>query len=200
MWAVILVIGLTILLVLALNSREKFSNVNPDIKRCPRASMESRRLWREHVYLTRIFLVKYLDDLPDVNDSLVVLLRNQEDIGEFINLFAPGTQDITTALLKEHISGAGEILKNAKEGKDLGPSVAKWYDNASVISKTLAPVLNLDQTQLDKMMRDHLQTTLDEAQAHISGNVEGEERAYCEVIKHILVIADYLVSRVPCKC
>lgn len=189
---------LVVVVLWILTSRsERFGSVEP---KCPKAQKESRRLWYEHVRLTRIYLVKYLDDLPDLEDATNVLMRNQEDIGSFIDSFVPGTGEAVTNLLKEHILGAVEILKDTKEGRNIEQAVAEWYVNADAISKALAPILGLPEDKIKEMMHYHLKTTLDEATYHLTGDYESEEKAYCAVVKHIIEMADYLVSNVPCSC
>jgi hypothetical protein len=201
MW---LILGLLLFVIIALacyHRQEKFGSVSEDMKAmCPKTLAESQRLWYDHVHLTRIYIVKYLDDLPDLKDATVELMRNQEDLGVFIDRLAPGTQELATKLLKEHIAGAVDILTDAKEGKDMAPAISRWYENADVISKTLAPALGLDETVLRDMMHAHLKTTLDEATYHLQRDERREWIAYCDVINHIMIMAEYLISKAPCRC
>jgi hypothetical protein len=76
-----------------------------------------RKLWEDHITWTRLAIVSFAHDLPDLPATEARLLRNQDDIGDAIKPFygrAAGNQ--LTALLKEHIVGAVALLKAAKSG------------------------------------------------------------------------------------
>jgi hypothetical protein len=57
------------------------------------------------------------DWLPDLNAELTRLLQNQADIGNAIKpVYGDAAGDQLTALLREHILVAGEILQDVKTG------------------------------------------------------------------------------------
>jgi hypothetical protein len=193
-YLILAIVLASVLALVWLSTRERFTGG------CPKVSSESRQLWYDHVLLTRAYLVKYLDNQPGVEDAANTLMKNQEDLGTFIDRFAPGTKDIATKLLKEHIAGAVDILKDSKEGRDIKVDVAGWYDNANIIAKTLAPALGLSEDTLREMMHTHLKGTLDEATYHLKGDKGQECVAYQGVVDHIMGMSDYLTSTVPCRC
>lgn len=197
----LVVLGLLVLIVLCLTkTSEGFDFLASSPKGCPRIREASRRLWYYHVDYTRDYLIRYLDDIEGADESLAILMKNQEDLGQFIDTLAPGTQEAATSLLKEHIAQAGDILEDAKEGRDMSNNIAAWYRNADDIAKALAPPLKLCEQTLRNMMHEHLRTTLDEATAHLQGDKCKEDQAYKEVVKHILMMANYLVSTTVCHC
>ena len=71
-----------------------------------------RKLWEDHITWTRLAIVSFAHDLPDLPATQARLLRNQVDIGNAIKPYygtAAGNQ--LTALLKEHIVGAVALLR-----------------------------------------------------------------------------------------
>ena len=169
---------------------------------CPKAQAMSRSLWEQHGIRTRDYIVKYLDDHPaqSVSASATTLLQNQEDIGNYVNSVVPGTRDVTTKLLKEHIMIAVDILKDVKEQRSPDADVKRWYQNADTIAQTLAPALKLDVPTLKQMMHNHLETTLQEALLHYQGKTNEESLMVDQVFKHLAIMSDYLISTVKCTC
>src|SRR5881392_1307792 len=80
-----------------------------------RAAM--RKLWEDHITWTRLFIVSAVADLPDKDATTQRLLQNQVDIGNAIRpYYGDAAGDKLTALLKEHILGAAELVGAAKAG------------------------------------------------------------------------------------
>src|SRR4029453_6830547 len=127
-----------------------------------RAAM--RKLWEDHVTWTRLYIVSSLADLPDKAATTERLLQNQTDIGNAVKPFygdAAGTK--MTALLKEHILIAADIVKSAKAGDSakLDASKAKWVANADEIAAFLsgANPKNWPAADMKAMMHEHLSAT-----------------------------------------
>src|SRR2546423_5654308 len=73
-----------------------------------------RKLWEDHITWTRVFIISAAADLPDKNAATQRLLQNQVDIGNAIKPFyGAAAGDHLTALLKEHITTAAEIVAAA---------------------------------------------------------------------------------------
>ena len=82
-----------------------------------------RKLWEDHVTWTRLAIISFAHDLPDLPATQARLLRNQVDIGNAIKPYygrAAGNQ--LTALLKEHIVGAVALLR--RQGRRPGSDQA----------------------------------------------------------------------------
>src|SRR6185369_13832926 len=78
---------------------------------------DMRKLWEDHILYTRNFIISFAANLPDQDAVSARLMKNQEDIGNAVSSFygaAAGKQ--LTALLKDHILGAVDVLKAAKSG------------------------------------------------------------------------------------
>jgi hypothetical protein len=93
------------------------------------------------------------------------LLRNQDDIGDAIKPFygdAAGAE--LSRLLREHITGAADLLAAAKAGDAdaVAEATAAWYANGDAIATFLATAnpRNWDLDEMKAMMRDHLDLTL----------------------------------------
>jgi hypothetical protein len=156
-----------------------------------------RKLWEDHITWTRLAIISFAHDLPDLPATQARLLRNQADIGNAIKpYYGRAAGDQLTALLKEHILGAVALLQAAKAG-DQGAIVqrtAEWYANGNEIADFLheANRHNWPRKALRQMMKGHLDQTLREAVHRLQGDYDADVHDYDEVHHHILVMADTL--------
>src|SRR6476469_7678730 len=91
-----------------------------------------RKLWEDHITWTRLFIVSAVGDLPDKAAATDRLLQNQVDIGNAIKpYYGNAAGDKLTALLKEHITTAAEIVAAAKAGDKAKQDDAtkRWFAN-----------------------------------------------------------------------
>jgi hypothetical protein len=158
---------------------------------------DMRRLWEDHITWTRLFIVSASHDLPDLQATTERLLRNQKQIGDAIKPYygrAAGAR--LTALLREHILVAADLLGAAKAGDDPGVQrhSATWYGNADEIAAFLnkANPRNWKRGEMRRMMREHLDLTLAEAVAHLQNDHRADIRSYNRIHRQILHMADML--------
>jgi hypothetical protein len=156
-----------------------------------------RKLWEDHIQFTRMYIVSVAADLPDVEPTAARLLQNQTDIGSAIKpYYGDEAGNQLTALLKEHIQGAVDILAAAKAGDDAKVEEASnaWYANADEIATFLSAAnpQNWPEDAVKEEMKMHLDVTLAEAVLHLQGNSEGSIQGYDDVHDHILGLADTL--------
>lgn len=158
-----------------------------------------RQLWEDHITWTRLFIVSAAAGLPDLGPTTDRLLRNQRDIGDAIKPFygeAAGQQ--LTALLRDHILIAGDLIAAAKSGNSDGVEAAsaRWYANADEIAEFLSAAnpRNWPLDEMRAMMRSHLDLTLAEAVARLQGDFGKDIALYDEVHAQILHMADMLSS------
>jgi hypothetical protein len=156
-----------------------------------------RRLWEDHITWTRLAIVSFAHDLPDLPATQARLLANQEDIGNAIKPYygrAAGNQ--LTALLKEHIVGAVALMTAAKAGDDalIEQRTGEWYANGNEIADFLSRANreNWPRKTMRKMMKGHLDQTLSEAVNRLTGKYAADVRDYDEIHHHILQMADAL--------
>jgi hypothetical protein len=154
-----------------------------------------RQLWEDHIVWTRMAIVSIVDDRPDQSFAVERLLRNQDDIGDAIKPFyGEAAGDALTALLREHIVGAADLLVAAKTGVGFEAAQEAWYANGAEIGAFLADAnpRNWDRAEMQAMMADHLDLTLAEAVARLNGAYAADVAAYDEIHVQILHMADML--------
>jgi hypothetical protein len=156
-----------------------------------------RKLWEDHITWTRIFIISAAGDLPDKAAATDRLLQNQVDIGNAIKpYYGDAAGDKLTALLKEHITTAAEVVAAAKanDSAKLADGNKRWYANADQIADFLsgANPKNWPQAEMRSMMHEHLDLTTKEAVARLHGDWAGDIAAYEAVQQQILKMADGL--------
>jgi hypothetical protein len=156
-----------------------------------------RQLWSDHVTWTRLFIVSFVADLPDLQATTERLLQNQVDIGDAVKPFyGEAAGDRLTDLLTDHILTAAEVLAAAKTGDDAAFAEASdaWYANARQIARFLhrANPDNWPLAEMRSMMKEHLDLTLTEAAQQLGGDYAGSVATFDEVEASILHMADQL--------
>src|SRR6185503_18669314 len=130
---------------------------------------DMRKLWTDHTVWTRDYIIAAVGDQPDATAAATRLLKNQEDIGATIaSYYGKPAGDKLTALLKEHITIAVDVIKFAKAGDKAAhqQADAKWKKNADDIADFLAKANpNWPKATIVEMMNKHLSTTTDEVVA-----------------------------------
>lgn len=139
--------------------------------------MEMRRLWEDHVTYTRMFIVETAANIS--NDVTVArLLKNQEDIGNAIKPYygdAAGNQ--LTALLKQHIVIAADVVHAAKARNSTALDAAnkQWFANADQIAVFLSQInpTYWPESAIKSMLYEHLSLTTAEtvARLHATGQL-----------------------------
>lgn len=156
-----------------------------------------RKLWEDHVTWTRLYIVSAAAGLPDAAATTQRLLRNQVDIGNAIKpIYGDESGDRLTALLRQHILTAAELVTAAKAGNTAQVRAVsiRWHANADSIADFLSSAnpSRWPRTALRAAMRHHLDLTLQEAQARLRGDWAGDIAAYDAIHQHILLLADLL--------
>jgi hypothetical protein len=155
-----------------------------------------RDLWTDHVVWTRAYIVSAVAGSPDQTAAANRLMKNQEEIGAAVaNYYGNEAGNKLTTLLKQHISIAVDLVKDAK-AKDqtkFNADNEKWKQNANEISDFLASANpNWKQGDLRDMMAKHLSTTADELNARINKNYDADVKAFDAIYDHIITMSDAL--------
>ena len=157
-----------------------------------------RKLWTDHVVWTRDYIVAAVDGTPDADAAATRLMKNQEDIGNAVaGYYGKAAGDQLTALLKQHIAIAVDLIKAAKAGDKTAQKAAddKWQQNGVEIATFLSKANpNWPKDALVAMMKTHLSTTTNEVVARLTKDWNGDVRAYDAVYAHILMMADTLAD------
>jgi hypothetical protein len=158
---------------------------------------DMRKLWEDHVAWTRLYIISVAGGLPDAKLTADRLLSNQVDIGNAVtDFYGAEAAGKLTALLKDHILIAADLVGAAKAGEETKVSDAKtrWYANANDIAEFLnkANPKQWPLATLQSAMKMHLDQTLDEATHRLQGNFDQDIKDYDGIVEHILKMADIL--------
>lgn len=158
---------------------------------------DMRKLWEDHITWTRLAIIDLAADAPDTGQTVDRLLQNQVDIGNAIKPFYgvdAGNQ--LTSLLTTHIVQAANIILDAKAGDTAGvnENVTAWYENANEIAAFLSAAnpANWPLSATQNLMKMHLDLTLKEATAQLTGDYGLSVSTYEEIHLEILEMADVL--------
>lgn len=160
--------------------------------------MHMRKLWLDHIYWTRLFIVSSLGNLPDASNAAERLIRNQKEIGDLIGAFYNGQGDKITQLLTRHIMIAAEFVSsfntvngigNKKTSDDIRKS---WYKNADDITTYLYS-LNQNWNLRDHLYK-HLSLTEAQLQKRMQKDYAGEIIYADELVNQSRSIADALTD------
>ncbi|HJP72035.1 MAG TPA: glycosyltransferase [Candidatus Limnocylindria bacterium] len=162
---------------------------------------DMRQLWEDHIVWTRQYIVSAATSdvaLPDADETLARLLRNQDDIGNAIaSYYGQAAGDALAALLKDHILIAGQLVSDVKSGSpNAAATQAAWFGNADDIATFLAQANpgNWPFEMMQDHMYGHLTLTAEEAVARIQGRYADDIAAYDQVHVQILGMADMLAD------
>jgi hypothetical protein len=171
----------------------------PHTKRQVAFHDDMRKLWEDHITWTRLAIVTFADGSAGFDATAARLLQNQTDIGNAIKRFyGEAAGDRLTALLREHILIAVEILQAAKAGDTpaFEAARARWYVNANQVADFLSSANPrfLSRGEMRAAMKAHLDQTLTEAAHELAGDYAASVADYEVVHEHILMMADLLSS------
>jgi hypothetical protein len=157
-----------------------------------------RQLWDDHMVYTRNFIISGLAGLDDAGKVAERLLRNQDDIGNAIKpVYGEEAGNKLTALLKDHILIAADIVKAAKVGDNDGVAKGqeKWRGNADDIALFLSKANpNWPLDTMKNMLYKHLATTTGEVVSRVKKDWPADIAAYDEGVAHMMMFADMLTD------
>lgn len=153
-----------------------------------------RKLWSDHVFWTRQYIVSALANLEDAKPALERLLQNQKDLGEaIVPFYGKEAGDKLAALLKDHIVIAGDVVAAAQAGdkKKLDDSQAKWHKNAEDIAVFLSGANNhWPKDALLDMLNMHLMLTTQEAVLRLKKEWKPDIANFDKIFNQALEMAD----------
>jgi hypothetical protein len=156
-----------------------------------------RKLWEDHVTWTRLAVISLTTDSPDTQATVGRLLKNQTHIGNAIKpYYGPTAGRQLTALLREHILIASDLIAVARKGDQAGiaSEQTRWTANADQIATLLnkANPRSWKLGAMKTMMHDHLRLTTAEVVARLQGKWTADVRSYDRIHIQILHMADML--------
>jgi len=157
-----------------------------------------RKLWEDHITYTRNYIISALADLEDISKIAERLLKNQDDIGDAIKpMYGEEAGKKLSALLKDHIVIATEVVKAAKMGnnEELSKANKKWYANGDDIAAFLSSANpNWQKKALQDMLYKHLEYTTQEVVSRLKKDWAADIEAYDKGHEHMLMFADMLTA------
>lgn len=158
---------------------------------------DMRKLWEDHVNLTRFFIISTISDLPDQEETAQRLIQNQNDIGNAIKPFyGDAAGDHLAELLREHALITARLLQAARkaDAPAFEEAVTNWYSNAEGVAELLTDLNpeNWPSRKTKPTMKLYLDLTLEQALARWNGDFDKDIQAYDKVHTHALEIADMI--------
>jgi hypothetical protein len=159
-----------------------------------------RKLWSDHVFWTRCYIIAAAASTPmgDADAAAGRLLKNQEDIGNaIVPVYGKDAGAKLTALLKQHIMIAVELIAAAKSGdqKKFTSEDAQWTKNAQEIAALLSGANpNWPQKDVVDLLMLHLNLTKGEVVARLSKKWDDDVKAFDDIFTAILTVADTLTD------
>jgi len=157
-----------------------------------------RKLWADHVFWTRQYIVACASEGPDTGAAATRLLKNQEHIG---NAIVPFYGEVAgarlTDLLKQHILIAVDLLTAAKAGDDaeFQRQDQRWSQNAEEIATFLSGANpNWPKNDVVDLLSVHLKLTKGEAVARLTGKWDDDVVAFDDIFTEIMTVADTLAD------
>ncbi len=156
------------------------------------------KLWGDHGFYTREVVLAALQATDNLGPALNRLLRNQEDIGGAIgSIYGDDAGKQCTALLKDHINIAVEVVQGAAAGDQAKFEDAdkRWYDNASDIAKFLSAANpNWPYDAAYDMMKQHLDLLTEVVKALIAKDYEKGITTNDTYMDEIYMMADMFAA------
>jgi len=155
-----------------------------------------RKLWSDHVWWTRDYLITAIADMPEAEAATTRLLKNQEDIGAAIApYYGEEAGEKLTTLLKEHILIAANVVTAAKENNNvkLKEEDEKWHANADAIALFLSTAnQNWPLDTIKDMMYEHLKLTTEQVVARLKKDWSADIESFEKVFNEIMAMSDAL--------
>lgn len=157
-----------------------------------------RKLWFEHVSLTRRYIQAVAANNPSANSIASRLLKNQDYIGDAIKpYYGDSSARLLSQLLREHINIASNLVEAARVGNS-GAIVAKyadWLANADKIASVLANInayWNVGTWR--NMLREHLRLTKLELSAELKNDISISANVFASIRANATQMADAMYN------
>lgn len=165
-----------------------------------------RKLWSDHVFWTRMYIISAVNGSPDTQAVATRLLKNQDDIGNaIVPYYGAAAGQKLTDLLRQHILIAVDVVAAAKANDQakLADANRRWHDNAADLATFLSganPTSWPRQAVLD-MLNNHLALTTKEAVDRLRGDYADDVTNFDAIYNQAMMMADTLsngiVSQFP---
>ncbi len=155
-----------------------------------------RKLWEQHVFWTRAFIISTASGLNDLDLVTERLLRNPTDFASALKNFYGGEKARAfETLLKEHLLIAASLVNNTKAGnvEAAYEDRRKWHKNADELSVFLGEINpHWSSRQFRSLFYEHLKMTEDEAVYRLNVKYASDIALFDSIENHALQIADFM--------
>ena len=157
-----------------------------------------RKLWEQHIFWTRSFIISNVLGLKDLEFVTQRLLRNPKDFADVLKIYY-GNYNATRfqKLLEDHLLIAADLVNSAKQGDSsaVAEIEKKWYKNADDIAMLLASLNPYwDAQQWKSLMYEHLKMVKQEAVDTITSQFKHSVESFDAMEDNALRMADFLTS------
>ncbi len=177
---------------------QSFSDISAKCKMQINLINTLRKLWMEHVFWTRSFIISTAAGLGDLPYVTRRLLRNPGDFADVLRpLYGADIAGRFSDLFTEHLTIAGSLVNNAKAGNTQAANEdrAKWYANANQIAAFLASINPYwSQAEWQRLLYDHLKITETEAVERLTDQYEKDVALFDAIEDQALMMADYMAA------
>ncbi len=168
----------------------------PNSSKSLNLELAMRKLWSDHVFWTRDYIITAVADMPDKDAAAKRLLKNQDDIGNaIVPFYGKQAGAKLTELLKQHILIAVDVVEAAKANakQKLADADKKWHENAVEIAEFLSSANpHWSKNEWVSMLNMHLKLTTEEAVARIKKQWSADVQAFDKIYDQALGMADAL--------
>jgi hypothetical protein len=160
--------------------------------------LDQDRLWSSHFWQTRAVVIDAATKSSCLKVDLDALYEYVDKQGVNFGLL---TQNVKAGkklaeALRIHIDIAVEIVTAAIQKKPIDELYKKWSVNAADVAAVYAKYnRRIKYKKMNKMMQAHLETTLAEAVAIISGNCTDSYEKGEAALDHVYMMSSYIMSK-----
>ena len=159
---------------------------------------QMRKLWMQHVYRTRFFIISTLAELGDLEYVTNWLMENPGDFAQVLVCFyGEKNANEFQRLLTEHLQIGGALVNAAKEGAASKADALReeWYDNADDIAMFLARINpNWSGQMWRDMLYSHLSMTEQEVGYRLNKQYPEDIQIFDSIEQEALEMGDYMAQ------
>lgn len=155
-----------------------------------------RMLWNQYVMWTRFYIISKISNINDIEVVKNRLLEVPRDIANIYKIYYGNNYAYTIEqLFRKHIELIIDIIHFLIIGDNANVNLIKesLHENATILSSYLSqknPYLS--QTELEKLLHDHIDMTIDEINRRINMEYVSDIFQYDYIVYHALMLADVL--------
>lgn len=156
-----------------------------------------RMAWLNHITLVKFYLISFFENLSSQNAWKDAVHKNAEEIlAIFLQYYPASAMQRFRNLFMEHLRLTDEVAAGLKADPAFsGEAMENWYINAEEIASFLSrqtPAYN--ETELRKMLYDHLDMERQQMEAYLDGDYETDIEIYLRSQQNMIELADFLAS------